>query len=573
MATTDPVVGPLSTLRQAHPRLLVLDSDVDRAKDLLKSNQSAQQIYASMKQTGEAILTQPPVERVLIGPRLLDKSRTAEDRIMLLAGLYRIDHDQRWADRATKELLDVCAFSDWHPDHFLDTAEMTTAVAIGYDWLYDVLSPADRATIRQAIVDKGLTPGLNSYSGKESYGWWAKVNHNWNLVCNGGMLLGALAVAEDEPDISSTVVKDALKSMPLALATYAPDGGWPEGYGYWEYATKFTVFALSGLDTALGTDYGLSNSPGFSQTGFYRIYMAGPDGKNFNFSDAGAEVGDYPESLWLAKRFNQPVVAWSALQGKGTHDPLALFWFDANAISPSEAHVPLNAKFQKVDVALFRSAWDDPNALFVGFKGGDNAANHSHLDLGSITLDAEGLRWIELLGSDNYNLPGYFGKERYTYYRLGTNGQNTLVIGDTNQGTKAKAPLTAFEAAPNPSATADLTAAYAPLVSHVDRTVSMAGNGVTVTDTIAAPNPVAVRWQVHTQAAVSVDGTRATLTLKGKTLYARLLQPANAVFTAQSAAQAPPQNPNTGVTKLIVDLGPNVTSTKIVVVFSTTAIN
>ena len=30
----------------------------------------------------------------------------------------------------------VLSFTDWHPKHFLDVAEMTTALALSYDWLY-----------------------------------------------------------------------------------------------------------------------------------------------------------------------------------------------------------------------------------------------------------------------------------------------------------------------------------------------------------------------------------------------------------------------------------------------------
>jgi len=563
--------NPLATLRAAHPRLLVLDEDVKRANDLATSDKQAQAIYTAMKSEGEKVLTQTPVAYVLKGPRLLDKSRTALDRITLLAGLYRLDHDRRWADRATREMLAVSAFGDWHPDHFLDTAEMTAAVAIGYDWLYDALSPADRATIRQAIVDKGLTPGLASYQKKTSWGWFPRVSHNWNLVCNGGMVLGALAVAEDEPDLSSNIVTEALQSMPKALATYAPDGGWPEGPSYWEYATKYTVFAMAGLQTALGTDFTLSDSPGFSQTGFYRIYMNGPVGKSFNFSDAGDRSGAFPESLWLAKRFGQPVFAWSALHGGSTHSPLALFWFMPGAVTPAEAHLPPNAIFHNVNAVMLRSGWNEPGATYVGFKGGDNGANHSHLDLGSFVLDALGVRWVEFLGSDDYDLPGYFGKERFTYYRLGTSGQNTLVIGDANQNLKAKAPITNFQTTPQPFTSADLTAAYSPAASRVERSVQLIGRGagVMVQDTIEAPSPISVRWQVHTRAAVTLNGRRATLLLKGKTLYAQILQPADAVFSTESAEQSPPQNPNKGVAKLVIDLGANVTSTQIDVLLST----
>ena len=48
--------------------------------------------------------------------------------------------EKKYLNRAVKEMLAVSAFSDWNPSHFLDVAEMTMAVSIGYDWLYDGLS-------------------------------------------------------------------------------------------------------------------------------------------------------------------------------------------------------------------------------------------------------------------------------------------------------------------------------------------------------------------------------------------------------------------------------------------------
>ena len=60
-------------------------------------------------------------------------------------------------------MLVAAKFKDWNPSHFLDTAEMTTALAIGYDWLYAVIKPADRKTIRDAIVQLGLNEGKKVY--------------------------------------------------------------------------------------------------------------------------------------------------------------------------------------------------------------------------------------------------------------------------------------------------------------------------------------------------------------------------------------------------------------------------
>ena len=90
-------------------------------------------------------------------------------RVYTLALLYRLDGEQRYAERAWQELAAAASFPDWNPRHFLDTAEMTHAFAIGYDWLYDVWTPEQRATLRQAMVEKGLKPALKLYRAHSSW--------------------------------------------------------------------------------------------------------------------------------------------------------------------------------------------------------------------------------------------------------------------------------------------------------------------------------------------------------------------------------------------------------------------
>jgi hypothetical protein len=69
----------------------------------------------------------------------------------------------------------------WNTAHFLDLAEMTAAFGIAYDWLYDSLTTDQRDTVRQAIIDYGLSYGLESYTNSSStYAWWQNVNGNWN---------------------------------------------------------------------------------------------------------------------------------------------------------------------------------------------------------------------------------------------------------------------------------------------------------------------------------------------------------------------------------------------------------
>ncbi|MCM8821879.1 MAG: heparinase II/III-family protein [Candidatus Omnitrophica bacterium] len=86
--------------------------------------------------------------------------------------------------------------------------------------------------------------------------------------------------------------------------------------------------------------------------------------------------------------------------------------------------MPCDRYFRNIEVVTMRSDWEDRDAIFVGFKAGKNSFSHSHLDIGSFVMDALGHRWIIDLGYDNYNLLGYFGKERWNYYRLRAEGQN-----------------------------------------------------------------------------------------------------------------------------------------------------
>ena len=206
---------PLKTLRADHPRLILLDRDLDQIRLLIQQNPLARKVHADLTKEAEKLLTTPTVEYRLVGPRLLAESRACLERVYTLALLYRLDGRKPFLDRAVQELRAAADFKDWNPSHFLDTAEMTHAFAIGYDWLYPALTADQRGWIRAAIVEKGLVPALAAY---QSQAPWVTARNNWNEVSNGGIAMGALAVAEDEPDKSRTLLQDALDSIPHALA-------------------------------------------------------------------------------------------------------------------------------------------------------------------------------------------------------------------------------------------------------------------------------------------------------------------------------------------------------------------
>lgn len=547
----------LETLKPAHPRIIALDEDWQRIRALVDADPAAAELRDSLYGQALKMLDQPPVEHKLEGPRLLSQSRKCLERVYTLATVYRLTGKKSFAERAVREMLAAAAFPDWNPSHFLDTAEMTHALAIGCDWLYDFIEADDRVKITTAIIEKGLKPSLPLYE-KES--WQVAGTHNWNQVCNGGLVIGALAVADDEPELAAHIIEKAVQLLPNAMAEYADDGGWPEGPGYWGYGGAYNVYLLAALETALGTDHGLSSLPGFSRTGFFPVYFTGPLGLTFNYADCRDRVSNSPQMRWLARKFNQPAFARFQREHMHSTKALDLVWYDPQKDSPAASTLPLDALFRNVDVAFFRSAWEDPDAVFVGFKGGDNQANHSHLDLGSFVLDAGGHRWAVDLGADNYNLPGYWdradGGARWKYFRLGTRSHNTITFAGANQYADANAPIISFVSTPERAhAVADLTDAYRKWAASIRRGIALLDRKqVLIVDEIQATTDTEIVWTILTPARVDLHGDRATLTQNGWQLEAQILEPEGLKFEIAPAAAPETETQQEDTTVLSVTL-------------------
>jgi hypothetical protein len=571
----------LKTLRHEHPRLLAHKEDFERLKLGVQTNEMLKGWFANVQNRANAILQQPPSKyEIPDGLRLLATSRRVMNRIYDLGMMYQLTGEKKFAERAWAELKTASEFKDWNTRHFLDTAEMSHAFGIGYDWFYDYWTPEQRAFLRNALVEKGLKPALALH---RKHATWTRVTHNWNQVCNGGTGMGALAIADEETAVCAELLHDAMGSIQLAMVKFAPDGAWNEGPGYWNYATFYNVTFLAGLETALGTDFGLSKIPGFSECGTFPIYMSSPNRHVFDFADCHDHPeGDMPQLFWLAKRFNRPIYAEFAKKVAGG-SPQEMIW-----CIPTAAHakperpvrhrdLPLDKYFRAAEVATFRSDWKDANAVCVSFKAGSNHANHAHLDIGSFVMDALGERWALDLGADDYNLPGYFGTQRWTYYRLRAEGHNTLLLnpgGGTDQNPAADTKIIRFKSKPKRAfAIADITAAYTN-VNKVLRGIALLNRrDVLVQDEIDSKDSGNVWWFLHTTATIHTNGSDAVLELKGKKLFARILSPKDAKFEVMraealpSSPHPPVQAKNDGVAKIAVHL-PDVARVRLTILLS-----
>ena len=257
-----------------HPRLLLTQGGEEAVKKSIATFPSLLKVHKRILEESDEILIQQMAERVMEGKRLLSVSRLVLKRIFYLSYAYRMTKEEKYAYRATQEMLSVSRFPDWNPSHFLDVGEMVLALSIGYDWLYEYLESETRSIVRDAIVEKGLDAAAPDE-------WFYRAASNWNSVCNAGLLYGALAIFEDVPDKAKKIIERCLLTNPKALSAYGPDGGYPEGFHYWGYGTSFQVLLIAVLESALGTDAGLSEYPGFLESARFMEFMTAPSGEAY----------------------------------------------------------------------------------------------------------------------------------------------------------------------------------------------------------------------------------------------------------------------------------------------------
>ena len=269
----DAVVLPALTSLPPHPRLLATNADWASLPARRHRDPDLARFVAAILARARSDLAKPPVEYRLEGRRLLGVSREFLRRSLFWAFAWRISGERVYLERAQTEMLAVAAFPDWNPAHFLDVAEMTAGLAIAYDWLYADLPAATRATLRRALVDLGIGQARHGHKTFKS-------KHNWGQVCIGGMVLGALAIAEDEPLLAADLLAAARRDAPIALAAYRPDGVYPEGPSYWVYGTGYEVLLIAALRSALGTDWGLMAAPGLLESADFYARWFGTDDPN-----------------------------------------------------------------------------------------------------------------------------------------------------------------------------------------------------------------------------------------------------------------------------------------------------
>lgn len=566
----------LPTPLPAHPRLLATAADLQRLVSQVENDPVSARIFASLKARAEALLSVPPLERIMTGYRLLEISREALHRVAVLAVVSKITGEPRFSDRAAEEMRAVCRFTDWNPNHFLDTAEMAFAVALGLDWLHDCLSAEQREESVLALKEKALLPSLD-----EPERWFVTGNNNWNQVCHSGLAMAAIAIADREPALAERILSRAIGNLHHSAIAYAPDGAYPEGPTYWVYGTIYHVLLAAALERFTGSTQGVDEYAGFVPSADYICQVTTPQGKFYTYADAEPVRHLLAPLFWFARRFQRP--DWLRVDLRllehnlGHYDKhstdhyrflaMVLLWRDPSLDTANSSGLPMHWMGRgTMPVAVHRSSSEDPRALYAALKGGSPALNHAHMDAGSFLLEADGELWAADLEKEDYHQIESAGINlwdasengaRWNLFRFGPESHNILRFNNCRQLLAGNAQFTRFQGeGPRPHSILDLSSLYSHQAVSVRRGLMMLESKAVLfhDEWMAGAEEVQVTWQMLTPAEVTLSATEVTLTIGKEKLFLRILDSSLASIECQdtSELESSVDSPNPGYKRLTI---------------------
>ena len=520
-------------LKRTSPKLILTPTIERTLKEKLQSDPLMQSYYQYLQKEAKGILDQPLLKRELEGFRLLFVSREMIQRMSTLAMVYRIERQPEILQRIDVELKAVCAFSDWNPQHFLDIAEMSFGVALALDWAGEDLPKTTVSLAKKALIEKGIIPSFNE-DGERMF--WINGHNNWNAVCHGGMIAASLAVADVDPELAAKTISRALDKLPNSLKEYAPDGVYPEGPSYWGYGTSYTIIASNTLETAFGSDFGISESPGFMKSAEFLLNATAPSGNYFNFADSGDKYNGGVALLlsWFGAKtadalyfdhffFENPKEA-------GRFAGLGLVWL--SQMDPKNTGKIAQSWLGKGTnpVAIFRGDSD----YFAGMKGGKAQLSHGNMDAGTFVFDLNGVRWVVDPGNQRYyplnkigfNLAGHCQDcPRWTLLTKNNRTHSTITVNDEDFNVQGFAPIIDFKDQDQAEVSIDLSNLYFDNIKAVQRKFTKdSKRSLLIEDTFETnENTKSITWGLMTQAEVSLEKNVAVLKQNGKTLHIRIL--------------------------------------------------
>lgn len=372
---------------------------------------------------------------------------------------YQMTGDRKYADKVREVLLKTAKTKSWGDREMLarkpawrselQMAHKAYQVAVGYDAVYDLLSPAERKEIAEGMYELAVEPLLGDWLNEPTrIHSLNSMGHNWWTACvSMGAILG-LALSNEMPELEAQAQK-AVESLPEWFdfagdviqhkpKTFDRDGGMYESINYASFGVSEAMFLrLAWLNSHPGAK--LEEIPEMDRLASFFCQVSYPSTKmlySINFGDSHKNVtgeraiypayamgAKNPETLWYGSQIDQKQFR----EGLPYRFPMGLLYTPDLSKAPSTPSLPKSRLWKDFGWATMRDSWDK-NSTMLAAKSG-MTWNHSHADANSMIVFHKGVDIIKDAGNSSYGTPQYrkyfFQSDAHNVVKFNGQGQPT----------------------------------------------------------------------------------------------------------------------------------------------------
>lgn len=353
----------------------------------------------------------------------------------VLGTKYAVDGDTRCAEKLKKMLLHYISFEKWFADSYtkrtpvpwhsdICSTSTTLALASVFDIIHDYLTPEERRTIADGILEKGVFAALGDWAFPETRIHAVdSMGHNWWSVCVAEPATAFLALQDYVTEEKRQYVFDCADNALAAYLTYKGNnlfnkfgnfddrGFFYESVNYNNYGTGTLLRYLWCNERYFGKNETIRNAiPQNLCDGLMTFsYPCTRDGKLFyeflNFGDhsPGATIGLLAKYCVLTGIDTSAVRACAETYSNELWDEIGDH-YKPEKLSGSVDYLPKDAVYSS-GYAVVRSSWEK-DATLLAVKSGF-CWNHSHNDSGTFVIFHKGRPFFIDSGTCNYDSPLY----------------------------------------------------------------------------------------------------------------------------------------------------------------------
>ncbi|MCM1066862.1 MAG: heparinase II/III family protein [Muribaculaceae bacterium] len=372
---------------------------------------------------------------------------------------YQMTGDRRYADKIKEVLLATSKVKSWGDREMLarrpawrselQMAHRAFQLAVAYDAVYDILTPAERKQIARGLYDLAVEPLIGDWIDPvKRIHSLNSMGHNWWTSCAGMGGLLALALSNELPEAAAgaQAVVDVLPEwfdfagdvIQHKPKTFDRKGGMYESINYASFGTtEALLMRMAWLNSHPGAKLEpiaqMEQLPAFfAHVSYPRTGML----YSLNFGDSHKNVtGESSLFLAYAMGVEDPVTLWYALQpepgqhreGFPRHFPMGFLYTPDLSKAPAEPALPTSHLWEDFGWATMRDSWDK-DATMLAVKSG-MTWNHAHADANSFIIFHKGTDIIKDAGNCSY------GKPEYRNYFFQTDAHNVVKFDGQGQPT------------------------------------------------------------------------------------------------------------------------------------------